>query len=79
MNESIKIWYQKNYPMDELGAELPEHVTFWNLFYHLDSRKCVYELILIHDSIVRERLFERFATLINADYDYIYEQWLLGA
>ena len=79
MNETIKTWYQENFPTDELGEDLNQKATFWDLFYQLDARKCVYRLMEVNDSIVRERLFKHLAELMDVSYDYVYDQRLLGA
>lgn len=74
----IKEWYVKEYPSDELGAELNNKITFYDLFMVLDNYKSVYEALNVWDSIVRERVFGKLAEIMNVDYDYIYEQWLKG-
>lgn len=74
---SIKDWYTKNFPEDDLGAELPADVTFYDLFDALDSYRDVYELMApADDSVVRERLFSELADIMGTDYDYVYNQWL---
>ena len=73
----IRDWYIKEYPADEIGAEIDENATFRDLFYALDCYKDVYEIIGVEDSIIRERVFARLAYIMDVDYKYIYEQWLL--
>ena len=73
----IKDWYTQEYPTDELGVEINSEATFEGLFETLDRRKDVYNYIGVGDSIVRERAFRKLAEIIGADYQYIYEQWLL--
>ena len=70
----IKEWYMKEYPTDELGAEINNEITFKDLFVALD--KDVYEVLGVGDSIIRERCFEKLAEIMNVDYDYIFEKWL---
>jgi len=72
----IKDWYIKEYPTDELGAEINNDITFYDLFVVLDTYKDVYEALNVFDSIVRERVFSKLAEIMNVDYNYIYEQWL---
>lgn len=76
MKTKIKEWYIKEYPTDELGVEIDDDVTFEDLFESLD--KNVYETLGVGDSIVRERVFDKLAKVMNVDYDYIYKQWLKG-
>lgn len=73
---SIKEWYIREYPTDELGEEMNEKITFEDLFYVLDNRKSVYDNLGAFDSIIRERVFSKLAEIMQVDYDYIYNQWL---
>lgn len=81
MNEQTKIreWYLSAYPEDELGNEINPNATFNDVFEWLDNYKDIYELIGVHDSLVRERIFSALSEVMNCDYDYIYDQWLKSA
>ena len=72
----IKVWYTTIYPHDELG-EILNNVTFYELSNCLDRHKDVYEFLGVGDSIIRERVFNQLAIIMNVGYDYIYNQWLL--
>ena len=74
----IKEWYVKEYPTDELGVEINNEITFYDLFVVLDTYKDVYEALNVWDSIVRERVFSKLAEIMDVGYNYIYEQWLKG-
>lgn len=74
----IKEWYVKEYPTDELGVELNNEITFYDLFVVLDNYKSVYEALNVWDSIIRERVFDKLAEIMQVDYEYIYKQWLKG-
>ena len=73
---TIKEFYLKNYPTDELGVELNENATFVGLLNELYTGGDVYDYIGVGDSLVRERLFEQLAVLLNKEYDYVYELWM---
>ena len=77
-NTKIKEWYMTEYPDDELGVEMNKDITFYDLFVVLDTYKSVYDSLGVWDSIIRERVFSKFAEVMNVDYNYIYEQWLRG-
>ena len=76
MQTKIKEWYMKEYPKDELGIEISSDITFEDLFVALDSYKNIYEALGVTDSIIRERVFSKLATIMEVDYNYIYKQWL---
>ena len=76
--KTIKEFYLSNYPTDELGNEIHSKATFIGLFEVLDTYKDVYEYIGVHDSIIRERIFEKLANEMGIDYNEIYDQWLLA-
>ena len=76
--KTIKEFYLSNYPTDELGNEIHTKATFIGLFEVLDTFKDVYEYIGVHDSIIRERIFEKLANEMGTDYNEIYNQWLLA-
>ena len=73
---NIKKWYAEKFPNDEEGEYLKDDTTFYDLFYAMDNYKCPYQFAGISDSVVRERIFEKLAEIIQVDYDYIYDQWL---
>ena len=74
--QKIRDYYIDNFPSDTLGEQLNPEATFEDLFNCLDAHQDVYELFWIGDSLIRERLFEALAGIIDMPYDYVYEQWL---
>ena len=77
-NTYINDWYTKKYPTDEMGQELKDNLSFYDLFEALDSHEEIYEKFGINDTLVRERLFEKLSKIMKCDYDEIYDQWLSG-
>lgn len=76
-NTKLKDWYVKEFPEDDLGEQIPEQFTFYDLFECLDTYCDPYSLMGDSaDSIIRERLFAELAEVMDVDYDYIYDQWL---
>ena len=75
-NMTIKDFYLKKYPTDELGVELNEKATFAGLVTILFGDMDVYEYIGVGDSLVRERLFAELANQLETSYDYVYNLWL---
>jgi hypothetical protein len=74
----IRDWYLLEFSEDRLGEEINEGITFADLFHELDRRKDVYLFLGGIDSVIRERVFTKLAEIMEVDYDYIYDQWLLG-
>ena len=77
-NSKVKEWYLKEYATDELWQEIKDDITFYDIFYALDTYKDFYETIGVGDSVIRERIFKKLAEIMEVDYMYIYNQWLLG-
>jgi hypothetical protein len=71
--DNIKTWYTSNYPDDTVGDEINNKAEFSELEHNLDN---VYEYIGVHDSIIRERIFEELSCRLNKPYDDIYDKWL---
>ncbi len=71
----IKEFYLEAFPTDELGVGINPRANFESLWIVIRGG-LFYEYIGVFDSIVRERIFEKFSELTGHDYDYIYKQWL---
>ena len=72
------IWYQQNFPDDELGAKVP-HAPFQCLLDSLlAADKFPPEHWYVSDSVIRERLFGELSTRLGTDYGFIYDLWLEG-
>lgn len=76
---TIKNWYETTYPEDGLGAELDGKATFLDLQKALESGKDVYAVIGVGDSCIRERCFDKLASIWGVGYDAVYDMWLYGA
>ena len=76
VDERLKDWYIKNYPTDDLGAEMYDDASFEDLWKGILEGEDVYEIMGVGDSIVRERLFEHLAKLQGVEYGHIYDIWL---
>lgn len=71
---TLKEFYLKNYPNDELGQSIND-VEFIQLLHAVHTSDDVYDVIGVYDSVVRERLFSELANILNVDYDIIYYAW----
>ena len=76
MNVTIKTWYTKAYPTDDVGLTLDPTVTFADLYHTLRAGTCVYATLGGNaDSIARERIFAALANFLDVDYNHIYNLW----
>ncbi len=67
----VRTWYHKAYPTDDEWKSL-ETFTFMDLFNLLDNNYAPD----FGDSILRERIFQELAEVMDADYNYVYDQWI---
>lgn len=74
----IKNWYLQEYKNDSMGLELKDEITFEDLFHVLDRYQDVYDFLGVEDSVIRERVFVKLAEILEVDYEYVYDQWMLG-
>ena len=73
---TIREFYVKNYPSDDMGDGINPTATFAGLLNQLIIGGDVYAYLYVYDSIIRERLFERLAEELNVKYDYVYNLWI---
>jgi len=69
---NVRKWYMKTYPTDELGGEINQKLTLWEVYTYLSQGYDVYKIIGVSDSVVRERVFEKLSKVLDVDYDTIY-------
>ena len=74
--QGIKQWYITNYPSDELGYELTEYGTFYDLYTGIVHGYDIYGFLGINDSLVRERVFLELSNVYVTSYEAIYETWI---
>jgi hypothetical protein len=70
---NIKKWYLDTYKDNE-GLKINDNCNF-NDMDHYEVRH-IYDYLGVEDSIVRERVFEKLASLLNYKYSEIYDIWL---
>ena len=71
---NIKKWYLENFN-DDLGLKINENANFNDIDYY--EIRHIYDYLGNDiDSIIRERVFEKLASLLNISYNEIYDIWL---
>ena len=61
----IKDWYIKNYPTDDLGKEINDTMTFRGFWALTGQGNNPYEVLGVHDSVVRERVEEKLSQILG--------------
>lgn len=74
--KGIKKWYIATYPSDELGYELTEYGTFYDLHHGIVHGYDIYGFLGVSDSLVRERIFLELSSILGIEYEYIYTTWI---
>jgi len=70
-------WYKEQYPTDEVAEDLVRELTVYGaLYYFIISPYSIYDIMGAHDSVVRERVFEKFSQSLGIKYKAIYDHWL---
>lgn len=73
----VKDWYGEKFPQDDWGFNtMNPGITFQDVFEGLQIGMNIYALLGAGDSIVRERVFDELAALMDVSYDVVYYQWL---
>ena len=76
LNSSVKEWYLNSFDVDNLGSEISENVTFGDVMRCLEEHNDFYDCIGVGDSVIRERVFEKLAEILNVEPLTVYYQWL---
>ena len=77
MQTNVKDWYLKNFKEDKLGQRINPKLTFSEVLDGLKTRKSIYSVIGVGDSVIRERIFQGLADIYcGGDYGTIYRMWL---
>ena len=76
LNSSVKEWYLNSFDVDNLGSEISEDVTFGDVMRCLEEHNDFYDCIGVGDSVIRERVFEKLAEILNVEPLTVYYQWL---
>ena len=74
----VKSWYRDAFPSDEVGADIPDKLTFSDALAALDTGNFYRVIRPADDSVVRERVFAELARRMGISYDRIYDKWIKG-
>lgn len=76
LQSTIKEWYVSSFKVDNLSDEISEGVTFRDIMDCLEEHNDFYECIGVADSVIRERVFQKLAEILNVEPMVVYYQWL---
>jgi hypothetical protein len=72
---NIKKWYLDTYSDDKLGNKINANADFTEMDYY--EIRHIYDYLGDEiDTIIRERVFEKLASLLGIPYSDIYDIWL---
>jgi len=71
----LRDWYADTYEGDELTPAINGDNTFFDLFVALDNGLDVYQIIGVGDSLIRERMFDKLASIMGITYADVYDRW----
>lgn len=76
VEKHVQDWYTENYPDDELGRNLTDALSWYDLLDQMRRRRDIYNVIGVEDSLVRERVMGHLAQLLNVPYEVVCRLWL---
>ena len=71
----VRAVYKKMYPTDDLADEIDPKLTFKQTYDRMAKGECIYDIIRVCDSVIRERIFAILADIYGVTYDEIYNLW----
>lgn len=75
-NTKVKENYMEMFPTDEIGKEIREGLTYYDIFIGMAEGEDIYDMLDVSDSLVRERVFRLLAEYMQVDYGMVYYLWL---
>lgn len=74
----VRTYYKIVFPADELGNDLPKRLTFSGFAKRFKAGKDIYNIVGVHDSVVRKRLTHALQYVLDCSYDEIYNEDFLN-
>jgi hypothetical protein len=71
---NIKKWYLETFPDDDMGENINDNADFTEMDYY--EVRHIYDYLGDIDTVIRERVFEKLASLLNMEYKEVYDIWL---
>jgi hypothetical protein len=71
---NIKKWYLETFPDDEMGENINDDADFTEMDYY--EVRHIYDYLGDIDTVIRERVFQKLASLLNMEYKEVYDIWL---
>lgn len=74
--ENVRDWYRATFPGDDLGERINPDLTFEDLTEAVSLGDGFYDVVVVGDSVVRERLFDEIARRESVAYEQVYDAWI---
>jgi hypothetical protein len=71
---NIKKWYLETFPDDDMGENINDNADFTEMDYY--EVRHIYDYLGDIDTVIRERVFQKLASLLNMEYKEVYDIWL---
>jgi hypothetical protein len=71
---NIKKWYLETFPDDDMGENINDDADFTEMDYY--EVRHIYDYLGDIDTVIRERVFQKLASLLNMEYKEVYDIWL---
>lgn len=65
---NIKQWYKENYSSDDLGEEIREDITFFDLFKAIDRHFLPHQILNVFDSVLEDRILDGLDEMLQQPY-----------
>lgn len=77
---NLKEWYADTYPTDDWAiGKVNETVNLLDVFDYMLEGGDFYDITGVDDSMFRERVFYKMSNLLHADYDVMYNLWMMNS
>lgn len=76
LKQRVRSWYMAAFPSDDMGPDISKYVTFNQIRKALYYNQDIYDVLGVVDSVVRERVFDHLAGILNVSYSDVYNAWI---
>ena len=71
--KAVDKWYAEHYPLDDMGGDIRPDLKWDELFERMRCGECVYTIIGVADTVVRERIEDHLCLLLGIPHKVLNE------